>query len=297
VPYFYTMHRVLVVDDSELSVKALRRTLEAAGYAVESEHRGTGAAEAVRRHHPDLVLLDIVMPDRTGLEALGDIKADPELATTPVIMVTSRTEAEDVRAALDGGAFDYVRKPFEELEILARVRSAIRVGEYEERLRFLSSHDGLTGLCNHMEILSRLARMLAEAARVRRPLSVLMVDIDHFKLVNDRRGHQFGDVVLRRMGEILDAHFNALGAAGRYGGEEFCVALRNLDGDMAVRSADAFRKLVAGLDWPGHEGFALTVSVGVAVYEGGLETADTILAQADAALYRAKDGGRDRVSR
>lgn len=287
------MHHVLIVDDSELERKILTKTLEADGYVTRAAADADSGLAAMREAPPDLVLLDVVMPGRSGLEALAEIMADGTLSRIPVIMVTSKTDAADARAALDAGAIDYIRKPFEAIEIRARARSALRIRDYQERLRFLSSHDGLTGLLNHVEILSAVERAVSDP---RGGFSIALLDVDHFKAVNDGRGHQFGDAVLARLGAALTEAFPAPTAVGRYGGEEFLALLPGYDIGMARKTIDAFRRIVEALEWEGAPGQRVTVSAGMAEYSPAeAVSASALIQSADEALYRAKRGGRNRV--
>lgn len=293
---YYTigMHHVLIIDDSEFERKILTKTLEADGYKTSAASDAASGLAAMRTTSPDLVLLDVVMPGRSGLEALGDIVADERLSRIPVIMVTAKTDAADAQAALDAGAVDYIRKPFEAIEIRARARSALRIRDYQERLRFLSSHDGLTGLLNHVEILSAVERAVAQPKG--KGFSLALLDVDHFKSVNDSRGHQFGDKVLARIGLALAEAFPAPTPVGRYGGEEFMVLLPGYDLGMARLSVDAFRRLVEALEWEDAQGQRVTISAGLAEYASAepLDAA-SLINRADEALYRAKRGGRNRV--
>jgi len=294
VYYTIGMHHVLIIDDSEFERKILTKTLEADGYKTSAASDAASGLAAMRTTSPDLVLLDVVMPGRSGLEALGDIVADERLSRIPVIMVTAKTDAADAQAALDAGAVDYIRKPFEAIEIRARARSALRIRDYQERLRFLSSHDGLTGLLNHVEILSAVERAVAQPKG--KGFSLALLDVDHFKSVNDSRGHQFGDKVLARIGLALAEAFPAPTPVGRYGGEEFMVLLPGYDLGMARLSVDAFRRLVEALEWEDAQGQRVTISAGLAEYASAepLDAA-SLINRADEALYRAKRGGRNRV--
>ncbi|MCX7024105.1 MAG: diguanylate cyclase [Spirochaetes bacterium] len=244
------MSRLLAVDDSQLVIKILDHTLSNAGYGFVSCGEGRTALSLAESVHPDIILLDIIMPDITGLEVLARLKDKPAMASLPVIILASRTDPEDVATALEAGAFDYIRKPVEPIEVLARIRSALRIREYEEKLEYSSTHDGLTGLYNHVETLSILESELSVARDKRQAFSVAMIDIDHFKKVNDLHGHQVGDTVLRGLGAMISSTFGAVGTAGRYGCEEFFIVLRNFDTAMAGMSLEAFRKAVEEHTWP-----------------------------------------------
>jgi diguanylate cyclase (GGDEF)-like protein len=298
------MSLIFIVDDSSLSRNSLTRLVEAEGHKVICLAESLEAADMIAEARPDLLLLDIVMPKVSGIELLRDLRSREALSTLPVIMVTAKTGAEDVREALDAGAFDYIRKPFETVEVLARLRSALRTREYMERLVFLAERDGLTGLYNHATILRELERELAGLEEPDSYLSVVMCDIDFFKRVNDEYGHQAGDAVLSGLGSLIASSLGSTGKAGRYGGEEFCIALGGFDRAMAARWAEALRSHVAERSWEA-EGRSLrfTMSFGIASAEGGAAAAKDgkrlgsreLLAEADRRLYAAKRFGRNRV--
>ncbi len=291
------MSFIIVVDDSSLSRNALTHLLEAEGHKVICLGVSVGAADLIVEAEPDLLLLDVVLPRISGLELLRDLKARAAMATMPVIMVTGRTGAEDVSEALGAGAFDYIRKPFEAIEVAARVKSALRTREYMLRLVYLSERDGLTGILNHATILRELDREIAAPSSPGSPLAVVMCDIDFFKMINDEHGHQAGDAVLAGLGKLLSESLGATGQAGRYGGEEFCVYLRGFDRAMAARWAETLRGVIEKRRWvAGESPISCTMSFGVAWTEGAQKTGSReLLAEADRRLYAAKAEGRNRV--
>jgi two-component system cell cycle response regulator len=289
------MQLIFILDDSTMSLNVLSRLLEAEGYKVICLKESEDAVDMIVEAEPDLVLLDIVMPKVSGLEVLHDLKARDSCADMPVIMVTAMTDAADVSAALEAGAFDYIRKPFEAIEVTARVRSALRTREYMQKLRYLSERDGLTGLLNHATFMKALDKEVAAPSRDPKALSVVMADIDFFKAVNDRYGHQAGDALLAGLAGYLSAAVGSSGAAGRYGGEEFCVFLRGFDLGMAGRWAETFRRVIEGREWKlGEQRARATLSLGVSTQELG-SSPESLIAEADRCLYEAKKGGRNRV--
>ncbi|MBU0935591.1 MAG: diguanylate cyclase [Spirochaetes bacterium] len=291
------MNEILLVDDSELSLKVLQATLEQEGHKVITASNCQDALRLLALTTPRLIMLDIVMPDCSGLKLLETLQADEKTVHIPVIMVTSRSEADDVKTALEAGAFDYIRKPYSEIEVVARVHSALRIADYQERLLYLSTHDGLTGLYNHVTILNKLSQVLEDTHSQKKPFALLMLDLDNFKSVNDSYGHQFGDHVLQRTGQLIYEHFSKYGATGRYGGEEFCIGLKNYNQQMALRAAEAFRKLVAGLSWPGKPAdYRISTSIGLVSSENSpSESIEQLVHRADKALYQAKQSGRNQV--
>jgi two-component system cell cycle response regulator len=291
------MSLIFIVDDSILSLNALSRLVEAEGHKVICLKDSADASDMIVEAAPDLLLLDVVMPKVSGIELLRDLKARDAMATMPIIMVTSRTDAVDVSEALGAGAFDYIRKPFEAIEVTARIKSALRTRKYMERLVFLAERDGLTGILNHATILRELDRELAALSSSDASLAVVMGDIDHFKEVNDKYGHQAGDAILSGLGKLFSESLGATGQAGRYGGEEFCIYLRGFDRAMVQRWAETFRKVVEERDWEaGDMQLKVTISFGVSWTEGvGKTTRRELIAEADRRLYAAKGEGRNRV--
>jgi two-component system, cell cycle response regulator len=296
------MSLIFIVDDSVLSRNSLSRLLEAEGHQVICLAESVGAADMIEEAKPDLLLLDVVMPKISGIELLADLKKREAMTTMPVIMVTAMTEAENLRQALDAGAFDYVRKPFDPVEVLARLRSALRTHDYMERLLYLAERDGLTGLLNHATILRELELSLSSLSAPGSCLSVVMCDIDFFKRVNDDYGHQAGDAVLSGLGELIAGSLGATGRAGRYGGEEFLIVLGGFDPAMAKRWAETFRAHVESREWEASgRRLKFTMSFGISYREAGQGLAEgasssrELLAEADGRLYAAKKAGRNRV--
>lgn len=292
------MHTILLVDDSELELKALASILQKENYTIVTTSDGSQVIPLLKSRKIDLVLLDIIMPGKSGLELLVDIKTRPDFETLPVIMVTARTDAANVKAALDSGAIDYIRKPFEELEIIARVRSALRIKDYQERLQYLSTHDGLTGLLNHVSALMSYESLYREAQKNSIPFALCMLDIDHFKSINDKYGHAVGDKLLQQVGILIHNHFSVNGFAGRYGGDEFLIVLRNFSKEMAISSAEAFRKHIASKKWDTIiPGLQISISIGISSYSSAryFEGHQQLIEDADTALYAAKNNGRNKV--
>lgn len=299
--------KLLVVDDSPDNLEVLSSRLRFRGYEVETATSGIGALEQVNRSHPDLILLDVMMPDLDGYEVTRRIKNDPQIPFTPIILVTARDSTQDKVAGLDAGADDYLTKPINFPELEARVRSMLRIkelqGELEEKnkeLAQLSITDSLTGLLNHRHIQEVVHEEYERARRTGEPLSVVMLDFDHFKRVNDAYGHQVGDRVLQEMAEILNKTAREIDKLGRYGGEEFIAVLPETDPENATVFAERVRERVerhpfaVGRADPLH----LTVSAGTATYpHPGVYNPRTLVQRADQALYAAKESGRNRVVR
>ena len=305
--------RILVVDDHEDNVEVLRARLEARGYDVRGAMSGQEALDTVAGWWPDLVLLDVMMPDMDGLEVVRRLKADRSLPFIPVIMQTALDSTERMVAGLEAGADDYVTKPINFAELEARVRSLLRIkklqqdlGERErelsqmnDKLMHISLTDGLTGVDNRRALEQRLHEMFEHSLRLHEPVACVMCDIDHFKKVNDTYGHAAGDEVLKQFAEILSHEAREIDRVGRYGGEEFLLLLPGTVLDAAVTFAERVRQRVEAHTFS-FEGGTLTktVSLGVASWpHPRINGREEMLKAADDALYVAKEMGRNKVVR
>jgi two-component system cell cycle response regulator len=295
---------ILVADDSSVVRAVLRQHLEAQGYTVIEADDGNAALDACRTAAPDAVLLDIEMPGLDGYEVLAALKADPDpiLAELPVVFLTGRTSTEDVVEGLRLGAHDYLKKPFEASELIARVSAAVRVKALQDVLRersveldVLSRTDVLTGLANRRHVEERLGELVSSAQRHHHSIAVLMLDIDHFKHVNDTAGHAGGDAVLREFSARLQLALREEDIAGRWGGEEFLVLLPFTDLAGAVSLGHRVCESIAEKAFVLADGstLAITVSGGGAVADG--HGPQELVGRADLALYAAKAAGRNRI--
>jgi two-component system cell cycle response regulator len=299
---------VLVADDSLVIRAVLRHHLEDEGYVVVEAVDGSQAIEMMRRHHPDMVLLDIEMPVLNGHEVLANVKADGDLRDTPVVFLTGRTGSEEIVAGLRAGAQDYLKKPFEPAELIARVGAAVRTKRLQDALRERSAEldqmsrtDVLTGVFNRRHLDEELGRYVSLATRHGNMVAVVMFDIDHFKRINDTYGHEAGDAVLKeftrrvqtvvRTEDILGRSDESL--VGRWGGEEFLLVLPQTDLAGACVVGDRVRSAVAAAAFGvGDREIEITVSGGCSA---GTEPPAELIRRADAALYRAKESGRNRL--
>ena len=282
---------VLVADDSPTVRAVSCLELESAGYAVLQAENGRHAVELARSHDVDVVLLDVQMPEMTGHEALAALKADPATRDIPVVFLSGSGTGDDVVDALREGAHDYLRKPPVGAELLARVSSAYRVKQLQDQLReraveldTLSRTDHLTGLHNRRHAEEHLRVCLAGAKRHGFGVAVLLADVDHFKAVNDSRGHSGGDDVLFEVGQVLSREVRAEDVAARWGGEEFVVVATHTDEAATGQLAERLRTVVEST-------CGVTISIGAAV---GAGEEDAMLSAADRNLYAAKRAGRNR---
>ena len=292
---------ILIADDSLVIRAVVRSGLEEEGYTVLEAEDGPSALAQCRRHRPDVVLLDVEMPGLDGYQVLAELKADAELKNTPVVFLTGRTGTDDLVAGLRGGAHDYLKKPFEPAELLARVGSAVHVKQLQDELwqrnaelSRMSRTDSLTGLYNRWHLDDVLARENSAAHRHGDRLSIVIFDIDHFKHVNDTYGHPTGDLVLVEFARRLTDELRAGDIAGRWGGEEFLLILPRTDATGAHRVADRVRLATAAMPVvTATTSISITVSGGCAT--GSTESPAELLDLADNRLYQAKTAGRNRI--
>jgi two-component system cell cycle response regulator len=291
---------ILIVDDSADIQALLKVRLRAEGVELHRTLDPTQALQLALTHAPDVVLLDVDMPGRSGFDVCKELKANPITATIPIIFLSGNLDQATKVAGLDLGAVDYITKPFDPVELRARVRSALRIKELQDQLVKLARIDELTGLWNRAYLDSRLTQEIAGTRRTGLRLGLVMLDLDHFKKVNDEHGHPAGDTVLRVMAARLLTALRNTDIACRYGGEEFALILPGADLTGAEIVAGRIREVIAETPISvGRVTLAITASLGFAVYEDlGLPpeaTAENLLKSADSALYTAKRTGRNRV--
>ncbi len=292
-----TPHRLLVIDDDPLIHRLVQIHLKPDPILVQCVSSGEEGLEAVQNDHPNVILLDQHMPGINGSQVLDWLNERSEFADIPVIMISSTHDTSAIVQCFDLGAMDYVTKPFNPLELRARVRSAIRMDSLVKKLADQALVDQLTGLWNRAFFVQRLEEEIKVAQRNHTPLSLIFCDLDKFKNLNDTRGHQFGDWVLQKFGEILSSG-RASDIACRYGGEEFVIILPNTDCPEAELVAERYRERIRAEVWDEYsfEKLMVTASFGVADLDLIKEpTMDALISAADMALYEAKGSGRDRV--
>jgi diguanylate cyclase (GGDEF)-like protein len=286
---------ILVADDDRVTRTMVSAWLVRAGYEVIAAADGDQALELAGEHRPDLLLVDVTMPGRDGYEVCRAIQAGNN-APPPVIFLTAHSQTNARVAGLDAGAVDYIVKPFANEELVARVRAALRTKAVHDGLAETAARDGLTGLFNRRGLDACAAQAVALATRHSRPFACLLLDIDHFKQVNDTYGHAVGDGVLREAARRIREHSRVTDTVGRYGGEEFVVLQPETNGQEAVAAADKLRFCLGATPVEvGGTSIPIRASIGVATWSAMMRSAADLYAAADLALYRAKDLGRDRT--
>jgi two-component system cell cycle response regulator len=295
---------VAVVDDDNAIRRLLRLFLTRAGYSTFECVTGNDAREKLSTVPWDVAILDRKLPDMDGLKLCRELKSKAEFRSRYIIMLTGEDEQEDKVEGLELGADDYITKPFQYPELMARVRAGKRIVDLQKelmetnrRLELLSITDGLTKLYNHRYFQDELARAFDESQRYKRPLSLAMIDIDFFKKVNDTHGHAVGDEVLKAVARLYKETVRSTDLVARYGGEEFAIMMPETELQDGVTFAEQIRALIEQTSIVTQAGpLKITVSIGVAsVPLSQVNTAKELIVAADKTLYRAKKGGRNQV--
>jgi diguanylate cyclase (GGDEF)-like protein len=290
--------KVLIADDDEITRVTLETLLRDLGHEVLVARDGTEAWDTIcREDAPLLAILDWMMPGIDGIEICRRLREGDKRPYQYLIMLTAKQDTEDLVLSIESGADDYLRKPCDYRELRARLSAGERILALQDELRARATFDELTGLLNRATVLERLQRELAHAARKREAASVILIDLDNFKVINDTHGHQVGDEVLREASKRLAARMRSYDELGRYGGEEFLAVLPGCGLSSALEVAERMRQTVGALPVSTSCGEVyLTASLGVAAFsEAQPVDMETLVASADAALYRAKRAGRNCV--
>ena len=290
--------KILVVDDVQDNVDLMAEMLEDAGYDVVEAISGKQALDQAATEHPDVIILDVQMPGMNGFEVCKILKSTEGLKDIPVIFLTAAMLSEqNIVEGLDLGAHDYVTKPFREKELLARISRMVQIKKSEDSMREETYTDPLTGLYNRRYMEKRFGEELALAKRKEYDIACVMIDIDHFKSINDIHGHAAGDYVLKGVADLGKENLREYDTLSRYGGEEFVLLLSQTDYDGAVVVAEKLRKAIESKAFH-FEGKDIAVTASFGVYSSDvdeLSTAEEFTCKADEALYKAKGSGRNKV--
>ena len=301
---------VLLVEDDPIQAEATKETLEKAGYNVVCTTDGISAIKQVKANKPDIILLDVILPGLDGYEVCRWLKLEEQTKGIPVIMLTVKTELSDKISGLHIGADDYLPKPYNELELYARIYASLRTKALQDELKskntqleellaeveYMAITDVLTGLFNRRRLHLVLAREFGRSKRYESPFALMLMDLDHFKNINDTYGHLAGDMVLQDVAKIIQKNIREIDTAARYGGEEFIVLLPNTKKEDAVHLAERMRLSIENHAFPDMQNTAITVSIGIAgVPDKDITTEDKMVQCADIALYKSKQNGRNRT--
>lgn len=298
---------ILVIDDSDTIREQIVNTLKSVSVGdnyLQARDGIEGLKILVDNPSVELVLCDLEMPRMDGFKFVGMVRTREEFRDIPIIMLTAQESRELKIKGLEQGASDYVTKPFDPGELIARVKVQLKIKMLQnelkrsnEMLKELSNTDPLTQLFNRRYMMSVMDKEIQRTSRKGSPISFVIMDIDHFKKVNDQYGHQQGDTVLVNVANLIRKHLRSYDVAARYGGEEFVAILPETPLDEAMAVADRIRAAVQQHTFANKlQALKVTISMGVATYPApGLDTIDDIIRVADEALYRAKAEGRNQV--
>jgi two-component system, cell cycle response regulator len=285
---------VLVVDDEPDKRLLLAFAMENEGYEVHTAADGDEGLAAVEEHQPDLIVTDVMMPRVDGYEMIRRVRANPRTRFIPVIIQSAaRVREKDVRLGSEIGALGYLTDPTDLDLLRARARTLLEFKQYLDACQDAAFTDDLTGLANRRRFGRQLEREVARTERYGHPFCLLLLDIDHFKEVNDARGHDAGDEALRRVANAIQSGTRGIDTGARIGGDEFAVILPETELARGLEVAERLRASIGALELA--PAGRLTASVGVAELPSCATGGDGLRAAADAALYEAKRGGRDRV--
>jgi len=291
------MMKVLIIDDSPDALAIARARLAKEGMEILCAESGRAGLDAAKQTPPDLILLDLDMPDMSGLDVCRTLKADVDLCMIPVIFLSGVCGHEDKIAGLDLGAIDYITKPFDAFELRARVRAALRTKRLQDLLIQYSQVDPLTELCNRRALMERLQQEWARIQRHGGSLAFIMADLDHFKQINDLHGHPGGDRVLCQAASAIFGQTRQSDIAARNGGDEFSILCPDTDAEGAAELAERCRSSIENLHVPLNDAdVRITASFGVAD-SAGAPSAEAMVQTADQTMYEAKRAGGNRVYR
>ena len=283
---------ILIVDDTETNIDILLDLLNE--YDVIVAISGKSALEVAFEENPDLILLDIMMPDMDGYEVCEKLKSNESTKDIPVVFITAKTDEDSIEKAYEVGGIDYVSKPFKPRELIARVKTQIKVKELISSLDYIASHDSMTGSYNRRKFFELASQRFNNS---KDNLYAVMIDIDDFKNVNDRYGHDIGDKVIKIISQTINEAISKDSIFGRIGGEEFAILCNINSKDMIIKNVEFIREVVEKTEIILDDGIVVkcTISSGIAKAEEDTNTLDLLLKRADLALYEAKAKGRNRV--
>ena len=302
--------KILLVEDSKVQAGLVRDFLEKTGYEVIWAENGKSAIKTAKTMSVDIILLDLMLPDISGNEVCRWLKLNDNTRGIPIIMLTAKDAITDKVAGLEAGADDYLPKPYNEIELNARIYASLRTKALQDELRqknhqledllrqveIMAITDQLTGIYNRRRLETVLEEEFRRTIRYKSPLACLMIDIDHFKRINDRFGHHTGDMVIKETAQIITECAREIDTVARWGGEEFIALFPQTKKEDALRSAVRIIKKVSEHKFPEISNEQITISIGIAsVPDPSIDTEEKLIHASDMALYEAKKNGRNRA--
>lgn len=294
---------VMAVDDNPVNRLLIKKVLVKGGYNYTIFDSGKDILLSLKKHQPDLILMDLMMPELDGLEVCSQIKSNPKLKDIPIIFITASDEKDNVLQAFNLGAVDYITKPFHHQELLARIKTHLDLKRTRDeltktlkKLKKLATTDSLTGIPNRRYFLDLTEREFNLAKRKKRFFSILIIDIDFFKKINDDYGHFVGDKAIKFLTNNIIQIVRKEDFVARWGGEEFVVFLSDMYGEVAFGIAERIRskveKTFLNID---KETIHMTVSIGGSYFDEKDKSIEDVLKRADKGLYEAKNSGRNKI--
>ncbi len=297
--------KILVIDDQPANLEVLVSFLKEHDFTVRIAENGKWALQVLETYQPDIIILDVMMPEMDGFETCRRIKSNKDTADIPVFFMTALESVQDKVAGFEAGGVDYITKPFQQIEVLARLnahialrKQKIKLEQQKDLLKMISITDDLTGLFNRRHMNTVLEREFGRCLRYGTDLSCLLVDLDHFKRVNDTYGHGFGDIVLREFSQSLATSIRVTDSAFRYGGEEFLILLPQTDINGAIQIGENIRRRTENKKVVSENISArVTLSGGISSFHHHQpRTSKEMIHFSDKALYASKKAGRNRMS-
>jgi diguanylate cyclase (GGDEF)-like protein len=302
--------RILLVEDNRTEAQITKEFLEKSGHSVTWVKDGTSAIRQAKTEEIDCIILDLLLPDINGTEVCRWLKGNESTRGIPIIMLTVKASVEDKATGLHIGADDYLPKPYNEIELKARLYACLRTKTLQDELRsknlelermlmrveVMAQTDPLTELFNRRRCASIIEDEFARTKRYESPLSSIMIDIDFFKKVNDEFGHRTGDHVLERLAQIIKDNIREVDTAARWGGEEFVVIMPETGKEGALYPARRILEGTASTEFPGLPAGRITISLGIATAPNPqIDSGERLIDASDQAMYKAKNNGRNRI--
>lgn len=286
---------ILVIDDDPAFCRLAEELLKENGFKVRVASGASEALERIRERVPDLILLDLVMPDMSGIDLCRILRENPRTTLTPILLISGMSELSDRIKCYQAGVDDFITKPFDVEDLVVRVINRL---QRNREFRSLAEIDALTGAYNRRALNDKLAEMIRLAGRYSRELSLAILDLDRFKSINDTYGHLVGDIILKDLVSLMQERLRNVDILTRYGGEEFAVIMPETTKQGAFVAMNRLRNQIADHKFiyrPEALEILITVSVGISVFPEAGKTPAQLLEAADKALYVAKDAGRNKV--